>query len=62
MDVNEGELMVFDKWVCKWEEERIEEKRWKGVVSYSPLEWTLHVSTPAWLSRSLLWPSILSIG
>ena len=60
MDVREGELMVCDEWVCEWEE-RTGGRRWRGGVSYSPPGQTLHVSTPAWLSRSLLWPNIPSI-
>ena len=61
VEVREGEFMMFDEWSCEWEE-RTEGGRWKGGVSYSPLRWTLHVSTPAQLSRSLLLPSTLSIG
>ena len=61
MFVKDEELIVYNKWFCKWGE-RTEERRQKGGVSYSPPQWTLHVSTPAWLSRSLLWPSIPSIG
>ena len=60
VDVRERELMMFDGWWCKWE--WTEGRRQRGGVSYSPPEWTLRVSTPAQLSRSLLWPSILSIG
>ena len=59
VEVKEGELMIF-KWSCEWEE-RTEGKRWRGGVSYNPLGWTSHVSTPAWLSRSLLRLSIPSI-
>ena len=57
--VNNGELMIFE-WSCEWEE-RIEGRRQRGGVSYSPLGQTLHVSIPAQLSRSLPQPSILSI-
>ena len=38
-----------------WEEDR-------SGVFYSPPGWTLHVSAPAQLSRSLLWSNTLSIG
>ena len=55
VEVKDGELMMFDEW---WGSE---ERRQRGGVSYSPPEQTLCVSTPTWLSRSLLWPSILSI-
>ena len=58
--VKEGELILCDEWVYEWEE-RTEGRRRRGGVSYSPPEWTLHVSTPAWLSRSLLRLSTLSI-
>ena len=61
VDVKEGELILCSEWVCKWEEST-EGSRQRGGVSYSPPEWTSHVSTPVWLSRSLLWLSILSIG
>ena len=60
MDVKERELILYDKWVCKWEE-RAEGGRQRGGVSYSPLRQTLHVSTPTRLSRSLLWLNTLSI-
>ena len=59
VDVKERELIVFDKWSCEWEKTG---RRRRGGVFYSSLEWTLHVSTPAQLSRSLLQLSILSIG
>ena len=58
VDIKDGELIVFER-SCKWEEETVE-RRWRGEDFYSPPMWTLHVSTPAQLSRSLLWPSILS--
>ena len=45
VEVREGELIVCDKWVCKWEE-RTEERRQRDGVSYSLLKRTLHVSTP----------------
>ena len=61
VDVNKGELMIFDERVCEWEE-GTEGRRWRGGISYSPPGQTLHVSTPAWPSRSLLWLSTLSIG
>ena len=61
VDVKDGELMMVDEWFCKWGE-RTEGRRWRGGVSYSPLEQTSHVSTPARLSRSLLWSNTLSIG
>ena len=61
VEVSKEELMFGDECVCKWEE-KSEGRRWRGRVSYSPPEWTLHVLTPAQLSTSLLWPSILSIG
>ena len=57
--VREGELIVCSRWVCEWE--RTEGRRQRGRVSYSSLRWTLCVSTPAQLSRSLLWPNTLSI-
>ena len=60
MEVRDGEFMMNDEWSCKWEE-RTEGRRQRGGVSYSPPGWTLHVSTPAQQSRSLLWPSTLSI-
>ena len=53
------ELILNGEW-CEWE--RTEGRRWRGGVSYSPPGRTWHVSTPARLSRSLLRPSILSIG
>ena len=58
--VREGELIAFDREDCKWGK-RSKGKRQRGGVSYSPLEWTLRVSTPAQLSRSPLRLSILSI-
>ena len=61
VDVSEGELMMFGEWCCRWEK-RTEERRRRGGVSDSLPGWTSHVSTPARLSRSLLRPSILSIG
>ena len=61
MVVKEGELMMFDKWVCKWEE-RIGRRRRRSGVFYGPLGQTWDVSTPTQLSRSLLWLSTLSIG
>ena len=61
VNVKDGELMMVGKWFCKWEEGS-EGRRWRGEVSYSPPGQTSHVSTPAQLSRSLLWLSILSIG
>ena len=61
VNVKEGELMMVSEWFCEWEG-RTEGRRWRSGVSYSPLEQTLRVSTPAWLSRSLLQPSILSSG
>ena len=60
VDVKEGELMLFCKWFCKWEE-RMMERRQRDGVSYSPPKQTSHVSTPIQLSRSLLWLSTLSI-
>ena len=59
VEVSEGELISCDEW-CEWEE-KIGERRRRGGVSYTPRGWTSHVSTPARLSRSLLWPSTLSI-
>ena len=59
VDVREGEFMMFDKWKCEWE--RTRGRRQRDGVFYSPPRWTLCVSTPARLSKSLLWPSILSI-
>ena len=59
VDVKNGELIVFGERCCKWK--RTEGRRWRGGVSYSLLEWTLHVSTPTQLSRGLLWPNTLSI-
>ena len=59
--VRAGELMMFNKWICE-KEERTEGGRQRDGASYSPPEQTLHVSTPTRLSRSLLQPSILSIG
>ena len=61
VEVREGELMMFDEWFCEWEW-GTEGRRRRGGVSYSPPERTLHVSTPARLSRSLLQPSNPSIG
>ena len=58
-EVREEELMMFDEWV--WEE-RTGGRRQRDGVSYSPPGQTSHFSTPARLSRSLLRPSILSIG
>ena len=46
VEVKEGELMMFDKWSCEWEEKFLE-RRQRGGVSYSPPGRTLHVSTPA---------------
>ena len=60
VDVKEEELMIFDEWNCEWEW-RTEGRRRRDGVSYSPLEQTLHVSTPTWQSRSLLQLNILSI-
>ena len=60
VDVKKGELMMCSKWFCKWEE-RIEGRQWRGGVFYSPPGWTLHVSTPTQLSRSLLQLNTLSI-
>ena len=60
VDVKDGELISFDEWVCEWE--RVEGRRQRSGVSYSPLEQTLHVSTPAQLSRSLLQLNTLFIG
>ena len=51
---------MFDEWFYEWEE-KSGGRRWRDGVFYNPPEWTLHVLTPAWLSRSLLQPSILSI-
>ena len=45
MDVKVGELIVFDKEDYKWEK-KIEGRRQRGGVSYSPLGWTWHVSAP----------------
>ena len=61
MDVKKGELMMYNEWFCEWEK-RTGGRRWRDGVSYSPSGRTLHVSTPAQLSRSLLWLSTLSIG
>ena len=61
VEVNKGKLIVCNEWVCEWEE-RTKGRRWKGRAFYNPLGQTLHVSAPAWLFRSLLWPSTLSIG
>ena len=61
VDVKEGEFMMFNEQVCE-QEENTDGGRQRGEVSYSLQEWTLHVSTPTWLSRSLLQPNILSIG
>ena len=60
VDVKEGEFIVFNKWCYKWEG-KTGGRRWRDGVFYSLLEQTLHVSTPAQLSRSLLWMNILSI-
>ena len=60
VEVRDGKLMMFSEWSCEWEE-RTEGRRWRGGVSYSPLERTSRVSTPVRLSRSLLRPSTLSI-
>ena len=51
--IKEGELIICNEWVCEWKE-RTEGERQAGGVSYSPPGWTLHVSTPTRLSRSLL--------
>ena len=53
--------MVYDEWVCDWEE-RTEGRRWWSEVSYSFQGWTSCVSTPIQLSKSLLWLNTLSIG
>ena len=37
VDVKEEELMMCDKWICEWKR-RTEGGRWRGGVSYSPLE------------------------
>ena len=53
VDVKEGELMMYGEWFCDWKE-RIEERRQRSGVPYSPSGQTLYVSTPTQLSRSLL--------
>ena len=60
VEVRDGELILSGEW-CEWEE-TTEGGRRRGGVSYSPPGRTLRVSTPARQSRSLLQPSILSIG
>ena len=60
MEVREGELMICNEWIYEWEE-RTGERRQRGGVFYSPLKQTSHVSSPAQLSKSLLWLNILSI-
>ena len=59
VDVRDRELIMCGMWWYEWE--RSEGRRQRGGVFYSPLGWTLHVSTPVQLSRSLLRSSILSI-
>ena len=61
VEIREGELMMFDEWSCELGK-RTEGGKQRGGVSYSPPERTSHVSTPVRLSRSLLRPSIPSIG
>ena len=61
MEVKDRELMMFGGWLCEWEWRTEGRRQWDGVF-YSLLEQTSCVSTPTRLSRSLLWPSILSIG
>ena len=58
--VRDGELILFVEWLCEWGE-RVEGRRQKSGVSYSPPGQTWHVSTPVWLSRSPLWLNTLSI-
>ena len=60
VDVKERELMMCSKLFCEWEK-GTEGRRWKGGVFYSLQEWTLHISTPTQLSRSLLQPNTLPI-
>ena len=60
-EVSEGELILCDEWWCE-QEGKTEGRRRRGGVFYNPPGRTLHVSTPARLSRSLLRPSTLSIG
>ena len=60
VEVKDGELILSDEW-CEWEE-RTERGRRRGGVFYSPPGRTSRVSSPARQSRSLLRPSILSIG
>ena len=59
VEVRVGELMMCNEWFCKGG--KTEGRRQRGGVSYSLSEQTLHVSTPTWQSRSLLWPNTLSI-
>ena len=58
--VKDRELIVYNEWVCEWEE-RTEGRRQRDRVFYSPQGQTSHVLTPTQLSRSLLWSNILSI-
>ena len=60
VEVSEGELMLFDEWLCEWGEET-KGRRQRGRVFHSLPEQTWCISTPAQLSRGLLWPSTLSI-
>ena len=53
--------MLYNGRTFKWEE-KTEGRRWRGGVPYTPQGQTWHVSTPTWLSRSLLWPNTLSNG
>ena len=59
MDVNEWELMVCNKRI--FEGESTEGRRWRGGVSYTSQEQTMHVLTLTQLSKSLLWSDTLSI-
>ena len=50
--VKEGELILFDRRVFKWE--RTEGRRWRSRVSYNHQVWTSYISVPAQQSTSLL--------
>ena len=60
IDVKDGELIVSDKRSCE-RERKTERRRWRSEGFYSLPGWTLCVSTPPWLSRSLLQLNTLSI-
>ena len=60
VEVKDKELMMFSERICE-RGEKTEGRRQRGEVSYTPQEQTWCVSTPAWLSRSLLQLNTLSI-